>query len=118
MFINDNVVENDRRMLHVNELESKTLPDVSTQALGPAARDAFVIFEDLFLLGNGDRPQFLQLECLHKTLLWSWSRAYSRTTTNSSARCVSFPLYPSETRMRAVVLKLLSCSQHSEFLIL
>src|SRR6266699_2430609 len=37
---------------------------------------------------------------------------------NSSARCVSSPLYPSETCMPAVVLKSLSCSQHSELLIL
>ncbi|KAF8500290.1 hypothetical protein F5888DRAFT_1680844 [Russula emetica] len=44
-----------------------TLPDGTTQALGPAARDAFAIFEDLSLLGNGKRPQFLQLEYLHKT---------------------------------------------------
>ncbi|KAF8481495.1 guanine nucleotide exchange factor in Golgi transport N-terminal-domain-containing protein, partial [Russula emetica] len=44
-----------------------TLPDGTTQALGPAARDAFAIFEDLGLLGNGKRPQFLQLEYLHKT---------------------------------------------------
>jgi hypothetical protein len=39
----------------------------STRALGPAARDAFAIFEDLCLSGNGERPQFLQLESLHKT---------------------------------------------------
>jgi len=28
--------------------------------------DAFAIFEDLCSLGNDVRPQFLQLECLHK----------------------------------------------------
>ncbi|KAF8494680.1 hypothetical protein F5888DRAFT_1716055 [Russula emetica] len=44
-----------------------TLPDGTTQALGPAVRDAFAIFEDLSLLGNGKRPQFLQLKYLHKT---------------------------------------------------
>ncbi|KAF8494081.1 guanine nucleotide exchange factor in Golgi transport N-terminal-domain-containing protein [Russula emetica] len=43
-----------------------TLPDGTTQALGPAVRDAFAIFEDLSLLGNGKCPQFLQLEYLHK----------------------------------------------------
>jgi hypothetical protein len=67
MFVVDKVVEEDRRMLLANELESITLPDGTTQALGPAARDAFAIFEDLCLLGNGERPQFLQLEYLHKT---------------------------------------------------
>jgi Guanine nucleotide exchange factor in Golgi transport N-terminal len=54
-------------MLLVNELESITLPDGTTQALGPAARDAFAIFEDLCLLGDGEHPQFLQLDYLHKT---------------------------------------------------
>jgi hypothetical protein len=67
MFVVDKVVEEDRRMLLANELESITLPDGTTQALGPAARDTFAIFEDLCLLGNGERPQFLQLEYLHKT---------------------------------------------------
>jgi hypothetical protein len=67
MFVVDKVIEEDRRMLLANELESITLPDGATQALGPAARDAFAIFEDLCLLGNGERPQFLQLEYLHKT---------------------------------------------------
>ena len=67
MFVVDKVVEEDRRMLLANELELITLPDGTTQALGPAARDAFAIFEDLCLLGNDERPQFLQLEYLHKT---------------------------------------------------
>ena len=67
MFVVDKVVEEDRRLLHANELESITLPDGTTQTLGPATRDAFAIFEDLCLLGNGERPQFLQLEYLHKT---------------------------------------------------
>lgn len=67
MFVVDKVVEEDRRMLLANELESVTLPGGTTQTLGPAARDAFAIFEDLCLLGNGESPQFLQLEYLHKT---------------------------------------------------
>ena len=67
MFVVDKVVDEDRRLLHTNELEPITLPDGTTQTLGPAARDAFAIFEDLCLLGNGERPQFLQLEYLHKT---------------------------------------------------
>jgi hypothetical protein len=54
-------------MLLVNELESITLPDGTTPALGPAARDAFTIFGDLCLFDNGERPQFLQLEYFHKT---------------------------------------------------
>jgi hypothetical protein len=39
-------------MLLSNELGSITLPNRLTQALGPATRDAFAIFEDLCLLGN------------------------------------------------------------------
>ena len=44
-----------------------TLPDGATQALGPATRDTFAIFEDLCLLGNRECPQFLELKYLHKT---------------------------------------------------
>jgi Guanine nucleotide exchange factor in Golgi transport N-terminal len=67
MFVVDKVVEEDRRILLASELEPITLPDGTTRSLGPAARDAFAIFEDLCLLGNDERPQFLQLEHLHKT---------------------------------------------------
>ena len=67
MFVVDKIVEEDRRMLLASELELITLPDGTTRSLGPAARDAFAIFEDLCLLGNGERLQFLQLEHLHKT---------------------------------------------------
>ena len=67
MFVVDKVVEEDRRLLHANELESITLPDGTTQTLGPATSDTFAIFEDLCLLGNGERPQFLELDYLHKT---------------------------------------------------
>jgi hypothetical protein len=65
----DKVVEEGRRMLLANELESITLPDGTTEALGPAmpVRDAFAIFKDLCLLGNGERPQFLQVKYHHKT---------------------------------------------------
>jgi Guanine nucleotide exchange factor in Golgi transport N-terminal len=42
-------------------------PDESTQALGPTMHDVFATFEDLCLLGNRERLQFLQLEYLHKT---------------------------------------------------
>jgi hypothetical protein len=42
-------------MVLSNELESMTLPNRLTQALGPATRDAFAIFEDLCLLGPTTR---------------------------------------------------------------
>ena len=109
MFVVDKVVEEDRRMLLANELESITLPNGTTQALGPAARDAFAIFEDLCLLGNGEHPQFLQLEYLHKT--FALELVEKPATTHSSH-------HPSETCMLAVLFKPLSCSQHSELLLL
>ena len=69
----------------------------------------------LSLLGNGERPQLLQLECLHKTFALELIES---VLTNSSTGCVSSPLYPSETRMLSVVLEILSCSQYSEHLII
>ena len=41
---------------------------------------------------NGECPRFIQLEQLPRPLLSSRSRAYSRTTTNPSTRCVSSSL--------------------------
>ena len=43
------------------------LPDGSSKALPPSARDAFAVFEDLCLLANSEKPHFLQLDYLHKT---------------------------------------------------
>ena len=94
------------------------LPDGTTQALGPAVRDAFAISKGLCLLGNGERPQLLQLEYFHRRLLSSQSKAYSRTTMNSLVRCVSLPVCPSATCVPAVVLKSLSGARHSELLVL
>jgi hypothetical protein len=89
MFIVDKVVQDDRRMLFANELESITLPDWSTQAIGP----------------SGER------------FLSSWSRAYSRTTVPPTLpQGVSLLPLTHPTRIPAVVLKSLSCSQHSELL--
>jgi hypothetical protein len=56
MFIVDKIVEEDRRMLLANELQSMALQNRTTQALDRAARDAFAVFEDLCLLGNIERP--------------------------------------------------------------
>jgi Guanine nucleotide exchange factor in Golgi transport N-terminal len=66
MFIVDGVVEEDCRVLLPSGLDS-TPPDTTTLALGPTSLNAFAIFEDLYLLGNGERPQSLQLEYPHKT---------------------------------------------------
>jgi hypothetical protein len=103
-------------MLLAIELESTTLPDGTTQALGPATPDAFAIFEDLCLLGNGERPQFLQLEHLHmfsleliESVLTNYHELLRKVSLPSP-----LPVQESETCMPAVVLKSLSFSQHSE----
>lgn len=43
------------------------LPDGTTQAMSPASRDAYSVFEDLCLLANAEKPNFLKLDYLHKT---------------------------------------------------
>jgi hypothetical protein len=62
MLIINKVVEDDHRLLLANKLESTALPNGTTQALCPAARDASSF--EVFCLsgpGNEERPQFLQL---------------------------------------------------------
>ena len=49
------------------DIEYTYLPDGTTKALSPSARDAFAVFEDLCLLVNSEKPRFLKLELLHKT---------------------------------------------------
>lgn len=66
MFVVDKVVEEDKREMP-DDVEDIRLPDGTTKTLGPSARDAFAVFEDLCLLANAERPNFLKLEFLHKT---------------------------------------------------
>ncbi|KAJ7226681.1 hypothetical protein GGX14DRAFT_692973 [Mycena pura] len=68
MFVFDKMVDEDRRDDGdaANWLEMK-LPNGSTKTLGPSARDAFSVFEDLCLLANSEKPNFLKLEFLPKT---------------------------------------------------
>ncbi|KZT30047.1 hypothetical protein NEOLEDRAFT_1153423 [Neolentinus lepideus HHB14362 ss-1] len=69
MFIVDKVVDEDRREeLDPKSQEEIILPDGTSKSLGPSARDAFAIFEDLCLLANSEKPHFLKLDYLHKTL--------------------------------------------------
>jgi len=71
MFVVDKVVLEDQ----INEsnetpspkLAQVKLPNGSTKKLGPSARDAFSVFEDLCLLANSEKPRFLKLDFLHKT---------------------------------------------------
>jgi hypothetical protein len=97
-------------MLLANELESIALSDGTTQALGPAARDAFAI--DLCLLGNGERPQFLQL--LPQDVCSQADREHTLELPRTLTQGVSLLPF---THPRPVCQQLasnLSCSQHSE----
>ena len=76
-----------------------------------------LIFEDLCLLGNGEHPQFLQPEYLHKTFALELIESVL-TNYHQLFRKVSPPLYPSKTCMPVLVLKSLSSSRHSELLLL
>lgn len=68
MFVVDKMVAEDGEEEIVQEdLSDIQLPDGTTKSLGPSARDAFSVFEDLCLLANSERPHFLKLEFLHKT---------------------------------------------------
>jgi Guanine nucleotide exchange factor in Golgi transport N-terminal len=118
MFVVDKVIEEDRRMLLANELESITLPDGSTEALGPAARDAFAIFEDLCLLGNGERPQFLQLEYLHKTFALELIESVLTNYHELFRKVCLFSPLPIRDLYASSCPQSLSCSQHPELLIL
>ena len=66
MFVVDKVVEEDKREV-LSDIEDTYLPDGTTRALSPSARDAFAVVEDLCLLANSEKPHFLKLEFLHKT---------------------------------------------------
>ncbi|KAJ6525079.1 hypothetical protein DFH09DRAFT_1250788 [Mycena vulgaris] len=68
MFVFDKMVDEDRRddPDTIQWLDMK-LPNGTTKTLGPSARDAFSVFEDLCLLANSEKPNFLKLEFLHKT---------------------------------------------------
>lgn len=50
-----------------SELTVVALPNGTGKELGPAAQDAFSVFEDLCLLANSEKPHFLKLEFLRKT---------------------------------------------------
>lgn len=71
MFVVDKMVAEDRLTeldeVPASNLSQVQLPDGNVKLLGPSARDAFLVFEDLCLLTNGEKPTFLKLELLHKT---------------------------------------------------
>ncbi|KAJ7659408.1 guanine nucleotide exchange factor in Golgi transport N-terminal-domain-containing protein [Mycena rosella] len=68
MFVFDKMVDEDRRdSPDAAQWLEMPLPNGTTKTLGPSARDAFSVFEDLCLLANSEKPNFLKLEFLHKT---------------------------------------------------
>lgn len=68
MFVVDKMVDEDRKDdVPADEMSEVNLPDGTTKMLGPSARDAFAVFEDLCLLANAEKPHFLKLDFLHKT---------------------------------------------------
>jgi len=68
MFIFEKIVNEDRQDSNgAPELSEAVLPDGSTKALRPSAKDAFSVFEDLCLLAISERLNFLKLDSLHKT---------------------------------------------------
>ncbi|KAG0696480.1 hypothetical protein DFH29DRAFT_1025466 [Suillus ampliporus] len=68
MFIFEKMVNEDRlESSDTPKLSEATLPDGSIKALGRCAKDAFSVFEDLCLLANSEKPNFLKLDYLHKT---------------------------------------------------
>ncbi|KAJ7123851.1 hypothetical protein C8R43DRAFT_1098976 [Mycena crocata] len=68
MFVFDKMVDEDRRDdPDTTQWLEMQLPNGTSKTLGPSARDAFSVFEDLCLLANSEKPNFLKLESLHKT---------------------------------------------------
>ncbi|PPQ90332.1 hypothetical protein CVT25_007734 [Psilocybe cyanescens] len=71
MFVVDKMVLEDRQEgsegIPSADLSEVHLPDGTTKLLGPSAKDVFSVFEDLCLLANSERANFLKLEFLHKT---------------------------------------------------
>ena len=91
-FVVDKVVEGDLRLLFTNALGSITLPDGTTRSLGPVARNALAIFEDLCLLENGENAQYLRLEYLRIIFSVERSRVCSRTITSPPQGACLFQL--------------------------
>ncbi|PPQ71802.1 hypothetical protein CVT26_007726 [Gymnopilus dilepis] len=71
MFVVDKMVLEDRiaesEEVPSTKLSEVELPNGTKKLLGPSAKDAFSVFEDLCLLANSEKPRFLKLESLHKT---------------------------------------------------
>jgi hypothetical protein len=109
MFVVDHFVQEDHRRMNLNHFRIHD----DTSSPSRCARRVTAIFGAL--LGNGERPQFLPTRAPPQDF---YSRVDRERTTNSSARCVSPPLYPSGTCKQAPVLRSLPFSQHFKLLLL
>lgn len=68
MFVFDKIADGDGQdSVSPEALSEVTLPDGRSASLGPSAKDAYSVFEDLCLLVNSEKPHFLNLDHLHKT---------------------------------------------------
>lgn len=111
MFVVDKVMDEDRKdNVPPEQLEVTQLPDGTTRSLGPAAHDAFSIFEDLCLLGNSEKPQFLKLEYLHKTFALELIESVLTNYHDLFRQVMLFLI------LRCTVYS--HCAQHSELLLL
>ncbi|KAG1803198.1 uncharacterized protein BJ212DRAFT_1304669 [Suillus subaureus] len=118
MFIFEKMANEDRQDKNgTPELSEAALPDGSTKALGPCAKDAFSVFEDLCLLAISEKLNFLKLEYLHKTfaleLIESVLTNYHELFKKATDRHV-FPLTLRCTRVVFLILKQFSFELEAE----
>jgi len=64
--------------------------DDAARLLGRTARDAFAIFEDLCLLGNGEQVQYLQVELIESVLTNHLNLSAKRASLSTHILFVSF----------------------------
>jgi hypothetical protein len=112
MFVVDKVVVEDKMDIPQSSLIEVTVSDGSKRYLGPAARDAHAVFEDLCLLANAESPGFLRLEVLHKTFALELIES---VLTNYHA--LFRKVHSASPRLR-VPCRLTRVPQHQEFLLL
>jgi hypothetical protein len=74
----DKVVVEEPCVLLSTEPEPITLLDSTTQSFDSVMRDAFVIFYDLYLLGNGEHPRSVRLG--HRDLCKTFALGHSRAS--------------------------------------
>ncbi|KAJ3872331.1 thaumatin family-domain-containing protein [Lentinula edodes] len=115
MVVMDKMVDEDHKNTDAeigeadNRLAEITLPDGTTTPFSPSAKDAYSVFEDLCLLANLEKPNFLKLESLHKTfaleLIESVLTNYHALFRKALSDRPTFPLILRCTRVVFLLLK-------------